>query len=404
MATRKTIPKTRKPKTNNFVTILEQHLDKYNLSANSTLEQLREHAPELNAQLHDWTDRKSIKNLLVRGTKKRKAFSKEQIGVLVPDKRKEKLTIEERAKYCAKAGTALDIFAHHLELGPKNKDENEIVAGASRQSTFRVKLAEGGVDTATIDTFAKDPELIQESNKIQKERTDETMANSDGIPPHFSLARVTERLQNIDTSKIPNRENLADVIVMLSMRPSEVSSLQIMHYEPGSEDPPAWYKRGYTWYCIGYKKDKGKKDPRRFLSMEKDPERARELLIWIQEAIKARKLRDPVYDKNGKRNIGNVRSFNEFLKQKPYKSLPKDLRKIGGKHACRTHGGPKSTPQHLSNLTKIALRHYIGLDAGNNYSKGDTETEDSESDHNPESESESAENDEISDIINMYSY
>ncbi|UZO08008.1 uncharacterized protein OCT59_028276 [Rhizophagus irregularis] len=381
MATRKTIPKTRKLKTNNFVTILEQHLDKYNLSANSTLEQLREHAPELNAQLHDWTDRKSIKNLLVRGTKKRKAFSKEQIGVLVPDKRKEKLTIEERAKYCAKAGTALDIFAHHLELGPKNKDENEIVAGASRQSTFRVKLAEGGVDTATIDTFAKDPKLIQESNKIQKERTDETMANSDGIPPHFSLARVCERLQNIDTSKIPNRENLADVIVMLSMRPSEVSSLQIMHYEPESEDPPAWYKRGYTWYCIGYKKDKGKKDPRRFLSMEKDPERARELLIWIQEAIKAGKLRDP-----------------------PYKSLPKDLRKIGGKHACRTHGGPKSTPQHLSNLTKIALRHYIGLDAGNNYSKGDTETEDSESDHNPEPESESAENDEISDIINMYSY
>uniref|UniRef100_U9SH32 Uncharacterized protein n=1 Tax=Rhizophagus irregularis (strain DAOM 181602 / DAOM 197198 / MUCL 43194) TaxID=747089 RepID=U9SH32_RHIID len=194
MATRKTIPKTRKLKTNNFVTILEQHLDKYNLSANSTLEQLREHAPELNAQLHDWTDRKSIKDLL----------------------------------------------------------------------------------------------------------------------------------------------NLADVIVMLSMRPSEVSSLQIIHYEPESEDPPA---------C-----------------------------------------------------------FNEFLKQKPYKSLPKDLRKTGGKHACRTHGGPKSTPQHLSNLTKIALRHYIGLDAGNNYSKGDTETEDSESDHNPESESESAENDEISDIINMYSY
>jgi hypothetical protein len=136
------------------------------LSANSTLEQLREHAPELNAQLHDWTDRKSIKNLLVRGTKKRKAFSKEQIGVLVPDKRKEKLTIEERAKYCAKAGTALDIFAHHLELGPKNKDENEIVASASCQSTFRAKLAEGGVETAIIEVFAKDKEFIQDSNKI----------------------------------------------------------------------------------------------------------------------------------------------------------------------------------------------------------------------------------------------
>ncbi|CAB5296187.1 unnamed protein product [Rhizophagus irregularis] len=36
--------------------------------------------------------------------------------------------------------------------------------------------------------------------------------------------------------------------------------------------------------------------------MEKDPECARELLTWIQDAIKAGKLRDPVYTETGKRD------------------------------------------------------------------------------------------------------
>ena len=109
--------------------------------------------------------------------------------------------------------------------------------------------------------------------------------------------------------------------------------------------------------------------------MEKDSECARELLIWIQEAVKAEKLHDPVYIKNGKCNIDNVRSFNGFLKQKPYKPLPKDLRKIGGKHASMVHAGPNPTPQHLDNLSKIALRHKIDhLDVGKNYALGDPES------------------------------
>jgi len=56
---------------------------------------------------------------------------------------------------------------------------------------------------------------------------------------------------------------------------------------------------------------------------------------------------------------------------------------------------------------RIALRQESDrLDAGDSYAIGDTESEDSgpEDDCNPESESESAENDEISEIINMYSY
>jgi len=74
------------------------------LSANFTLEQLREHAPKLDISLPDWKACKCIKNALTRRTENRCVFSKEQIGALVSDKRKKKLTIREKMLYCAKTG------------------------------------------------------------------------------------------------------------------------------------------------------------------------------------------------------------------------------------------------------------------------------------------------------------
>ena len=140
--------------------------------------------------------------------------------------------------------------------------------------------------------------------------------------------------------------------------------------------------------------------------MEKNPERAKELLTWIQDAIKAKKLSDPVFTESGTRSAW---PFNEFLKQEPYRSIPRELRRYGKRHASRIHGGKNVTPEELKRLSKIALRQESErLDAGDNYAMGDMESEDndteSEDDCNPEPKSESAENDEISEIINMYSY
>ncbi|CAB5384962.1 unnamed protein product [Rhizophagus irregularis] len=104
----------------------------------------------------------------------------------------------------------------------------------------------------------------------------------------------------VASSSNQSQFRFADVIVMLSMRPAEVSSLQIINYKPDSKDPPAWYKAGYSWYCTGCRKQRDKLMPMRLLSMEKDLEHARELLTWIQDAIKAEKLRDPVYTETGK--------------------------------------------------------------------------------------------------------
>ena len=109
------------------------------------------------------------------------------------------------------------------------------------------------------------------------------MADENRIPIHFSLARVSKRLQNIDITKEPTMQNLADVIVMLSMRPLKVTSFQIKHYEsdePLEIDLPnisVWYKEGYFWYCTRYKKA-NRRIPRPLLSMKKNPERAKELL------------------------------------------------------------------------------------------------------------------------------
>ncbi|CAG8801524.1 17893_t:CDS:2, partial [Dentiscutata erythropus] len=302
----------------------------HNLTADSTPEQLRKHAPELNVQLHDW-----------------KARNKEQIEALVPDKRKEKLTIEERAKYCAKTGDKWDIFIHSRDIGPKSNDDKEIVASCSWLSLFHNELLKVGVACELIDTYAKDSNVTTASNKIQKKRTERDVANNQlKIPPYFSLEKGLKRIQNIDTTNDSSLQDLADIMMMLCMRPAE-------NKEENNDNP----------------------EPRTFLVMEKNPERARTLLIWIQEAIKARKLGDPTFSENGKRN---TRAFSEFLK--PHKITPKILRKIGGKHACRVHGGPNPTHQHLDLLNRIVLRHKIvRLDARKNYAIDDTESEESDS-------------------------
>ena len=101
MAIAKTAPRSWQPKTNNYTAILDQFLKKYNLSAESTLEQLSEYASELGALLLDWMACRCVKVALA---KPKRSFSKEKIETLMPDKRKEKLTIKERAFYCAKLG------------------------------------------------------------------------------------------------------------------------------------------------------------------------------------------------------------------------------------------------------------------------------------------------------------
>ncbi|CAG8820196.1 4033_t:CDS:1, partial [Gigaspora rosea] len=113
-----------------------------------------------------------------------------------------------------------------------------------------------------------------------------------------------------------------------------------------------------------------------------NPERAKELLTWIQDAIATGKLRNPVYSINGKRSTG---VFSKFLKS--YGITAKRLRKIGGKHASRVHGGQNPTSQHLEFLSRVAMRHKMDHhNSGMYYAEGDTSDSDLDADPEPEPE------------------
>jgi len=124
---------------------------------------------------------------------------------------------------------------------------------------------------------------------------------------------------------------------MLCVRPAEIKTLRISN-------------GGVT----GYAKNRGQQDiPRMFRSLEKNGERARQLLTWIQDSITTGQLRDP--------GVPGVKWFNTFLKKdrflpetgKPL--LPGSLRKLGAVFAVVSHGA-----KNLSEAMTIAgqaLRH-----------------------------------------------
>jgi hypothetical protein len=162
----------------------------------------------------------------------------------VPDQRNKIYSVRKRAQEVAKSEDKWDIFINTLSLGPKGSkngviDDKEMVASSSNQSRFRKYLAEYEVDPKLIDRYAKDSKITTASNKIQQERTEKHLADPDKTPDHFTFEKMFRRLQNIDTFKIPSMQDLVDVIVMLSMRPAEVSSLQIINYKPNFKDLPA---------------------------------------------------------------------------------------------------------------------------------------------------------------------
>ena len=78
-------------------------------------------------------------------------------------------------------------------------------------------------------------------------------------------------------SNTPDMQVLADVIIMLCICPAEIKDL---HISNGS--------------ITGYSKNREQQNiPRVFRSLERDEERAKLLLTWIQNAISSVQLKDP---------------------------------------------------------------------------------------------------------------
>jgi hypothetical protein len=209
-------------------------------------------------------------------------------------------------------------------------------AGLSRLTRLRREMRNLGVSEKIISaTFI--PDRTRSANKIQKEHREQRENEGIDYPDHFSLESVKERLDSYDISNTANIQALADVMIMLCIRPAEIKTLHISN-------------GGVT----GYAKNRGQQDILRvFRSLEKNEERAKQLLIWIQEAISTEQLRDP--------GVSGVKWFNTFLKKdrflpetgKPL--LPSYLRKLGAVFAVVSHGA-KNLSEAMT-IASQALRH-----------------------------------------------
>ena len=90
-----------------------------------------------------------------------------------------------------------------------------------------------------------------------------------------------------------------------------------------------------------------------FRSLEKNEERARQLLTWIQKAISSGQLRDP--GKPGSVYLSAFLKKDEFLPESGKPLLPSYLRKLGAVFASVAHG-PKNASK-ANTYTSEALRH-----------------------------------------------
>ena len=78
-----------------------------------------------------------------------------------------------------------------------------------------------------IISITLDNKTICASNKIQKEHRVQHENEGIDFSDHFSLESVKEKLNLYDMSNIPDIQALADVMIMLCIRPTEIKDLCI---------------------------------------------------------------------------------------------------------------------------------------------------------------------------------
>ena len=313
-----------------MVKIVTDFMKRHKWTFETPSSELAQYTEEISKSLKD--DRKVRSNAKTRF--RVLGLTKEQVEVLIPirptEKREEgRDTVDKIAQEIVENDYQSEkIKQISYDLGSSAPNP---VAGGSRLTLLRKKLRNRRADHLKKEA-TKIPHITTESNKIQARWL--VLDKFEGVdwPEHFFLEPVQERLEKCDFSLSPSKEDLVDVMIMLCMRPADVAGLCIDRYEASDE---IWYDPDYSWYCTGYSKTKetGVGEPRPFLSIEKDPIRAKEFLTWIQKAIPEK---FPFLRKN-KSDIVNVNPINLTLAKHGITS--NKLRKIGADHASRIHGG-----------------------------------------------------------------
>ncbi|RIB10038.1 hypothetical protein C2G38_2207229 [Gigaspora rosea] len=337
-------------------------IEKYNLTSKTSVSKLSQYTSEFLENLTDDRKRNQARRRLRDGFK----FSNEQVSILIPNQRSGKAKVKHKvpcstvnlAEISYRTTTPSDSF-QVPDLTPQNSEETigemahrflrdklsirdiraeayalallalNANAGSSRLSRLRRELRNLGVSSEIIDA-TKFPEITREANEIQQNRRKfvEAFERID-YPDYFTLESVKKRLDKYDISTPPDLQALADVMIMLCIRSAELTTLRITDI-------------GVT----GFAKNRGQLDiPRKFRSMEKNQERAKELLTWIQNAISSGQIGDP-----GK---PGCKWFNRFLKD--YDLIPRHLRKLGAVYGAVVHGA--QNPAHVMTIAGECLRH-----------------------------------------------
>ncbi|CAJ0752662.1 1098_t:CDS:1, partial [Entrophospora sp. SA101] len=116
-----------------------------------------------------------------------------------------------------------DIRAEAYSLALSASDAN---AGSSRLSRLRRELRNLNASLEIIEA-TKFPDITEDAKQNQSDNRKKAEANCIDYPDEFTLESVKERLDVYDIKTLPDCQALADVMVMLCIRPAELKTLRI---------------------------------------------------------------------------------------------------------------------------------------------------------------------------------
>src|SRR5688572_5650985 len=212
-------------------------MNRHNWTSETPLSELAKYTEEINKSLKD--DRKVRFNAKTRF--QQLGLTKEQVEVLIPirptGKREEgRDTIDKIAQEIVNNDYSSEKIKR-ISYDLSSSAPNPVAGGSSQLTLLRKKLRDRGADPLKKES-TKIPHITTESNEIQARQL--VLDEDEGVdwPEHFLLEPVQERLKKCDFSLSPSKENLVDVMIMLSMRPADVAGLSIDKYDASDE---IWY-------------------------------------------------------------------------------------------------------------------------------------------------------------------
>ncbi|CAG8761943.1 18850_t:CDS:2, partial [Dentiscutata erythropus] len=195
-------------------------VEEHKLTKEMGLEKLSQYAPEiLDLLTNDKEKRRQARNRLIKGYN----FSKEREFALILLQRVGRY----KSQVPLKEGGAEAEEVNICQVSDSTCSRETIKETAQR--IMKDKLSEKDIKAISRNLVktASDPVITRLSNKVQKECSEQRENEGIDFSDHFSLESVKERLDLYNVSNIPDKQALADIMIMLCIRPSEIKSLRI---------------------------------------------------------------------------------------------------------------------------------------------------------------------------------